>query len=328
MAGPRTILVTGGAGYVGSHACKALAEAGFTPVVYDNLSRGHDWAVRFGPLEVGELSDRALLDEVFARHQPAAVLHFAALAYVAESVAQPALYHRNNVMGSLNLLEAMVASNVTAIVFSSTCAVYGAPGNGLLTEDMPLAPVNPYGETKMMVERLLADFSRTHGLRHAALRYFNAAGGAPEDGLGEDHDPESHLVPLVLDVAAGRRPEITVFGDDYDTADGTCVRDYIHVMDLADAHVRALDHLLAGKGDLTLNLGTGTGYSVNQVIETARRVTGKAINTVAGPRRAGDPPVLVADAARAREVLGWKPARAALADQIGDAWRWHQKHFG
>ena len=328
MAELRTILVTGGAGYVGSHACKALAEAGFTPVVYDNLSRGHDWAVRFGPLEVGELSDRAKLDEVFARHQPAAVLHFAALAYVAESVAQPALYHRNNVMGSLNLLEAMVASNVAAIVFSSTCAVYGAPGNGLLTEDMPLAPVNPYGETKMMVERLLADFSRTHGLRHAALRYFNAAGAAPEDGLGEDHDPESHLVPLVLDVALGRRSEITVFGDDYDTADGTCVRDYIHVMDLADAHVRALDHLLAGKGDLTLNLGTGTGYSVNQVIEAARRVTGEAINAVIGPRRAGDPPVLVADAARAREVLGWKPARAALADQIGDAWRWHQKHFG
>ncbi|MCZ6637568.1 MAG: UDP-glucose 4-epimerase GalE, partial [Alphaproteobacteria bacterium] len=241
---------------------------------------------------------------------------------------QPALYHRNNVMGSLYLYEAMVASKVTAIVFSSTCAVYGAPGNGLLTEDMPLAPVNPYGETKMMVERLLADFSRTHGLRHAALRYFNAAGGAPEDGLGEDHDPESHLIPLVLDVALGRQSEITVFGDDYDTADGTCVRDYIHVMDLADAHVRALDHLLAGKGDLTLNLCTGTGYSVNQVIEAARRVTGKAINAVAGPRRAGDPPVLVADAARAREVLGWKPARAALADQIGDAWRWHQKHFG
>ena len=192
---------------------------------------------------------------------------------------------------------------------------------------MPLAPVNPYGETKMMVERLLAEFSTIHGVRHVALRYFNAAGGAPDDGLGEDHDPETHLVPLVLDVALGRRSEITVFGDDYDTADGTCVRDYIHVLDLADAHVRALDHLLAGRGDLTANLGAGSGYSVNQVIETARRVTGAPIKAVAGPRRAGDPPVLVADAARAQEVLGWRPARAALDDQISDAWRWHQKHF-
>jgi UDP-glucose-4-epimerase GalE len=197
-----------------------------------------------------------------------------------------------------------------------------------LTEDLPCAPVSPYGETKMMVERLLADFSRTHGLRHASLRYFNAAGAAPEDGLGEDHDPETHLIPLALDVAAGRRREITVFGDDYDTADGTCVRDYIHVMDLADAHLRALIHLLAGKGNLTLNLGTGTGYSVNQVIEAARRVTGKAITAVTGPRRAGDPPVLIADAGRARDVLGWEPARAALDEQIEDAWRWHQKHFG
>ncbi len=328
MAQARNILVTGGAGYVGSHACKALAEAGFTPVVYDNLSRGHDWAVRFGPLVVGELADRARLDEAFARHRPAAVLHFAALAYVAESVAEPALYHRNNVMGSLNLLEAMVGAGVAAIVFSSSCAVYGAPGDGLLTEDMACAPVNPYGETKMMVERLLADCSRDHGMRHVALRYFNAAGAAPGDGLGEDHDPETHLIPLVLDVAAGRRPEITVFGDDYDTADGTCVRDYVHVMDLADAHVRALEHLLAGKGDLTLNLGTGTGYSVNQVIETARRVTGKPINAVTGPRRDGDPPVLVADASRARAALGWHPAHAALDDQIIDAWRWHQEHFG
>ena len=328
MAEGRNILVTGGAGYLGSHACKALAAAGFTPVVYDNLSRGHDWAVRFGPLEVGELSDRARLDEAFARHQPAAVLHFAALAYVGESVAQPSLYYRNNVMGSLTLLEAMVGSNVAPIVFSSTCAVYGAPGDVPVVEDLPSAPVNPYGKSKMMVERLLANFSRAYGLRHAALRYFNAAGAAPEDGLGEDHDPETHLVPLVLDVAAGRRPGITVFGDDYDTPDGTCVRDYIHVMDLADAHVRALEHLLGDKANLTLNLGTGTGYSVHQVIEAARRVTGKPIAALSGPRRAGDPPVLVADASRARELLGWRPARTALEDQIGDAWRWHQKRFG
>jgi UDP-glucose-4-epimerase GalE len=327
MADKGNILVTGGAGYVGSHACKVLAAAGYTPVVFDNLSRGHERAVRFGPLEVGELADRDRLDEVFARHRPAAVLHFAALAYVAESVAEPELYHRNNVLGSLNLLEAMVGARVAAIVFSSTCAVYGAPADGLLVEDMPCAPVNPYGETKMKVEQHLADFSRDHGFRYAALRYFNAAGAAPDDGLGEDHEPETHLIPLVLDVAAGRRSDITVFGNDYETPDGTCVRDYIHVLDLADAHVRALEYLLADKGNLTLNLGTGSGYSVNEVIETAHQVTGKPIATVTGPRRDGDPPLLVANASCAHEVLGWAPTRG-LSDQISDAWTWHQKNFG
>ena len=328
MTDGRNILVTGGAGYVGSHACKALTAAGYTPVVYDNLCRGHDWAVRFGPLEVGDLLDRGRLDEVFARHRPVAVLHFAALAYVGESVAAPLLYYRNNVMGSLTLIESMMASGVESIVFSSSCAVYGAQGNAPLLEDLPPAPVNPYGASKRVVEGILVDSSHAYGLRHATLRYFNATGAAPEDGIGEDHDPETHLVPLVLDVAAGRRPEITVFGNDYDTPDGTCVRDYIHVMDLADAHVRALEHLLADKGNLILNLGSGAGYSVNEVIEAARRVTGKSVRAVNGPRRAGDPPVLVADATRAGELLGWRPVRAALEDQIGDAWRWHQKHFG
>ena len=329
MAEERNILVTGGAGYVGSHACKALAAAGYTPVAYDDLSRGHDWAARFGPLEVGALADRARLDEVIARYRPLAVLHFAAFAYVGESVIEPQLYYRNNVLGSLNLLEAMIGGRVTNMVFSSTCAVYGVPGGGkLLTEDHPLAPVNPYGASKMMVERMLADFSGAYGLGFAALRYFNAAGAAPEDGIGEDHDPETHLIPLALDAAAGRRAEITVFGDDYDTPDGTCVRDYIHVMDLADAHVRALGHLLDGGGNLTLNLGTGQGHSVREVLETAEAFTGRSISTAAGARRAGDPPVLVADAGRAREVLGWEPTRAALSDQIADAWAWHWAHYG
>ena len=328
MAGGRNVIVTGGAGYVGSHACKMLAEADFTPVVYDNLSRGHDWAVRFGPLEVGELGDRARLDDVFARHNPVAVLHFAALASVEESVKAPALYYRNNVAGSLTLLEAMAASGVSVIVFSSTCAVYGAQGGAPLVENLPCAPVNPYGRSKLMVEQMLADFAAATGLRYAALRYFNAAGAAPEDGLGEAQDPKTLLIPLLLDVAAGLRPEITVYGDDYETPDGTCVRDYIHVLDLADAHVLALDHLLAGNSNLTLNLGCGAGYSVNEVVEATRRVTGRSVPTVTGPRRDGDPPTLVADASRAGDMLGWRPVRAAIEDQIGDAWRWHQHHFG
>lgn len=321
-----TILVTGGAGYVGSHVCKALADAGLIPVVYDNLSRGHDWAVRFGPLERGDIADRARLEDVFVRYRPTAVLHFAALADVAESVKHPGLYYGNNVAGTLTLLDAMVKAGVGAMVFSSSCAVYGSPTKLPLNEDLPFAPVSPYGWSKRMVEQILVDYSATRGFDFASLRYFNAAGAAPEAGIGEDHNPEHHLIPLALDVAAGRRSSITVFGEDYPTPDGTCIRDYIHVLDLADAHVRALDHLRAGRGNLTVNLGNGVGYSVGEVIDAVERITGRRVTRVPGRRRPGDPPVLVADPSRARNVLGWMPTRSAIEVQVEDAWRWHRVH--
>jgi len=324
------VLVTGGAGYVGSHACLALGEAGYQPVVYDDFSRGYRWAVRFGPSEEGNILDTRHLLDVFARHRPVAVLHFAALTYVGESVSEPALYYRNNVAGSLSLLDAMKASGVRNIVFSSTAAVYGAPPESPIPESAPLLPINPYGMTKLTVERMLADFVKAYGFKAAALRYFNASGADPEARIGEAHDPETHLIPLVLDAASGRRASISVFGDDYPTADGTCIRDYIHVLDLADAHIRALASLV-GSADptmLALNLGTGSGASVREVIETARRVTGRPIPTMRAPRRAGDPPELVADPARARSVLQWSARRPALETQIRDAWRWHQAHFG
>jgi UDP-arabinose 4-epimerase len=324
--GGEIILVTGGAGYVGSHVCKALADAGLMPVVYDNLSRGHDWAARFGPLERGDIADRERLDKVLARYRPAAVLHFAALADVAESLRRPDLYYGNNVAGTLTLLDAMVAAGVATIVFSSSCAVYGTPSRVPVLEDLPLAPISPYGWSKRFVEQVLVDYSAAHGLAYASLRYFNAAGAAPEAGIGEDHSPEHHLIPLVLDVAAGFRPSIGVFGEDYATPDGTCIRDYIHVLDLADAHVRALDHLRAGRGSLMLNLGNGIGYSVREVIDAVEHVTGRRVTRVSQARRPGDPPVLVADSSRARDLLGWAPTRSAIEVQIEDAWRWHQVH--
>jgi UDP-arabinose 4-epimerase len=324
------ILVTGGAGYVGSHTCLALRQAGYRPVVYDNLSRGHRWAARFGPLEEGDILDTHRLVEVIAGHNPVAVVHFAALTYVGESQSDPALYYRNNVAGTLSLLDAMRQTNIGTIVFSSTAAVYGAPTVTPISEDAPLLPVNPYGTSKLTVERMLADFSGAYGFKAAALRYFNAAGADPEVRIGEAHDPETHLIPLVLDAASGRRKGISVFGDDYSTPDGTCIRDYIHVLDLAEAHVKALS-FLAAKIDptmLALNLGTGSGASVRCVIETAERITGHSIAVHKAPRRAGDPPVLVADASRAKEMLGWSASRPTLECQIGDAWRWHQAHFG
>jgi len=325
-----TILVTGGAGYVGSHACLALQQAGYKPVVYDNLFRGHRWAVQFGPFEEGDILDGRRLAEVFARHRPAAVLHFAALTFVGESVADPALYYRTNVVGALTLLDSMRAAGVRDIVFSSTAAVYGTPSVSPIPETAPLAPINPYGTTKLAIEGALADHARAYGFRVAALRYFNAAGADPDGRIGEDHDPESHLIPLVLDAAAGRREAISVFGDDYPTADGTCIRDYIHVLDLAEAHVRALERLASGAGAdlLGVNLGTGKGASVREVIETAERVTGRTIPVKHGARRAGDPPALVADPARAKSLLGWTAKRPSLDGLIGDAWTWHQAHFG
>lgn len=322
-----SVLVTGGAGYVGSHCCKALAYAGYSPVVYDNLTTGHRWAVKWGPLEEGDVLDRARLDAVIAKHKPVAALHFAALSQVGESMSEPARYWRVNVAGSLTLLEALIAADVKNFVFSSTAAIFGIPDRVPIVEDQPHAPINPYGQSKLAVERILTDFTAAYGLRATALRYFNAAGADAQSEIGEDHSPESHLIPLVLDAAAGRRPDIAMFGEDYDTPDGTCLRDYIHVADLADAHVLALKRLIGGGETRFFNLGNGNGFSVREVIAAAKRVTGRDFAVRAAPRRPGDPPSLVADATQAKATLGWAPQRAALEVQIADAWRWHQSHF-
>ncbi len=320
----QTILVTGGAGYIGSHACKALAHAGFVPVTYDSLERGHASAVKWGPLERGDLHDRARLEAVIRTHRPAGVMHFAAYAYVGESVEDPGLYYRNNVCGTMSLLESLRDTGVDCLVFSSTCAVYGIPDAVPIPESQSYRPINPYGRSKLMIEQILDDYRLAYGFRSYALRYFNAAGADPDGDIGESHDPETHLIPLVLDAAAGLRPHISVFGGDYPTPDGTCIRDYIHVCDLAEAHVAALRKLLAGDRGESLNLGTGVGYSVRDVIAAAEKVTGRRIPTVLAPRRPGDPPALVADPSRAREILAWQARRSNLDDLIGDAWRWHQ----
>ena len=319
---PIPILVTGGAGYIGSHTCKALARGGYLPVSYDNLVYGHEWAVKWGPLEVGDIGDRGRLDAVLEKYRPRAVLHFAAYAYVGESVDNPGKYYRNNVAGTLSLLEAMRDHGVEEMIFSSSCATYGMPLEIPIPETHPRQPINPYGASKLMVERMLADFHHAHGLHSVSLRYFNAAGADPDGTVGEDHDPETHLIPLVLDAAAGRREAITVFGDDYDTPDGTCIRDYIHVTDLADAHVLALKFLEENSVCDAFNLGNGQGFSVTEVVDTASRVTGRDIPVAIGPRRQGDPPRLVGDAARARKELGWQPNHADLEQIIGDAWKW------
>jgi UDP-glucose-4-epimerase GalE len=320
-----TILVTGGAGYIGSHACKALAGAGYLPVSYDNLSRGHRELVRWGPLEEGDLADGRRLAEVLRVHRPVAVLHFAALIAVGESVREPLLYYRNNVGGALSLLSAMEETGVRTIVFSSTAAVYGDPERVPLTEEAPRRPVNPYGRGKRLIEELLEDQAAARGLRYASLRYFNAAGADPEGETGEWHEPETHLIPLVLRAAQGRGAPLTLFGDDYDTPDGTCIRDYIHVSDLAQAHLLAVQALLAGRPSGAFNLGSGEGYSVRQVIEACRRVTGEAIPVAIGPRREGDPPRLVADPSRARQQLGWRPALSGLDTIVRTAWAWHRR---
>ncbi|MBK1646666.1 UDP-glucose 4-epimerase GalE [Thiocapsa imhoffii] len=319
------VLVTGGAGYIGSHACKALAHAGYTPVTLDNLVYGHRWAVRWGPLVAGDIADRACLDALIERHRPTAVLHFAAYAYVGESVQDPGKYYRNNVAGTLTLLEALRDHGIPHLIFSSTCATYGVPEQIPIDEQHPQHPINPYGASKLMIERMLADFDTAHGLKSIALRYFNAAGADPNAEIGEAHDPETHLIPLVLDAAAGRRPAITIFGDDYPTPDGTCIRDYIHVTDLAQAHVRALQALEQGADSTRYNLGNGHGFSVREVIDQAARVTGRPIPVERGPRRPGDPPRLIGDATRIRRDLGWQPQSADLETILHTAWRWHQR---
>ncbi|MDX5411620.1 MAG: UDP-glucose 4-epimerase GalE [Rhodobacterales bacterium] len=320
----KTVLVTGGAGYIGSHACKALRNAGYLPVTYDNLSTGWRDAVKFGPFEQGDLLDRERLDEVFAAHKPSAVMHFAALSQVGESMSDPGKYWLNNVTGSLHLIEAAVAAGCLNFVFSSTCATYGDQDNVVLDEQSPQQPINAYGASKRAIEDILRDFGVAYGLNHVIFRYFNVAGADPESEVGEFHQPETHLVPLILDAIEGKRAALTIHGTDYPTPDGTCIRDYVHVCDLVDAHILGLKWLEDGHGSRVFNLGTGTGFSVREVIEKSRFVTNREVPFVEGPRRAGDCTKLVSGSTRATEELGWTPTRSTLKSMIGDAWRWHQ----
>lgn len=323
-----TVLVTGGAGYIGSHAVLALELAGYRTLILDNLEYGHQELAQqhlSAKLIVGDTTDRALLDEIFSHHNIVAVMHFAAYIAVGESVSEPAKYYRNNVYGTLNLLEAMVAADVKRLVFSSTCAIYGPPKTVPIPEDHPQNPISPYATSKLMVEKMLIDFQSAYGLQSVCFRYFNAAGADPQGRLGEDHSPETHLIPLVLFAALGKRESVSIFGSDYDTRDGTCIRDYIHVCDLADAHVKGLGYLLDGGETSFFNLGNGSGFTVKEVIETARQVTGKEIVAVPCDRRAGDPPVLVGTSDRARAVLDWDPLYPDIETIITHAWQWHQK---
>jgi len=324
---PQTILVTGGAGYIGSHALLALQRAGYEVVVLDNLSNGHRELVEKLQVKliVGDTGDRPLLDHLFNTHEIAAVMHFAAYIAVGESVTDPAKYYRNNVVGTLTLLEAMVAASIQKFVFSSTCALYGVPKIVPIPEDHPQAPISPYATTKWMVERILADFDTAYDLEAVRFRYFNAAGADPTGLLGEDHIPETHLIPLVLLAALDQQKSISILGTNYPTPDGTCIRDYIHVTDLAAAHVLGLQYLLNGGDSTVFNLGNGTGFSVRQVIETAKQITGRDIKVVESDRRAGDPPVLVGSSDKARKVLGWQPQYPNLEEILAHAWQWHQQ---
>lgn len=318
-----TVLVTGGAGYLGAHACLALSQAGFAPVAFDDLSNGHAEHVRWGPLEIGDLNDGGRLDEVFAKHRPAAVLHFAARIEVGESIRDPGAFFQTNVGGTITLIEAARRAGVQALVFSSTCATFGEPMALPMDEQHLQTPLNPYGRSKLMVEQLLADYDRYAGFKSTVLRYFNAAGADLEGRIGEWHEPETHAIPLALEVALGQRPKFTIFGDDYDTRDGTALRDYVHVLDLADAHVLALRRLLAGGASSSYNLGTGAGTTVRELIAGVERVTGKPLAVQTAPRREGDAPILVADSAKARTELNWT-AKHDLNAILQSAWRWHR----
>jgi UDP-arabinose 4-epimerase len=315
------ILVTGGAGYIGSHVCKALAAKGYAPITYDNLSRGNLWAVKWGVLERGDIADAGHLRGVLERYQPGALMHFAAYAYVGESVQRPLLYYQNNVAATVGLLQTVINYGRMPVVFSSSCATYGVPERVPIPEDHPQHPINPYGSSKLFVERMLADLNVACGLPWMALRYFNAAGADPEGQIGEAHDPETHLIPLALEAARTGTP-VRIFGTDYDTPDGSCVRDYIHVADIANAHVRALEYLLAGGKSCAVNLANTRGYSVKEVLAAAEAVCGQRIQSEIAARRPGDPAVLVGDASRARAILHWEPTRSGLEMQIADAWRW------
>ncbi|MCV6587140.1 MAG: UDP-glucose 4-epimerase GalE [Marinibacterium sp.] len=320
----KRILVTGGAGYIGSHACKALKAAGYLPITFDNFDTGWREAVKFGPVVEGDLMNRADIDAAFAEHQPDAVMHFAALSQVGEAMKEPGRYWHTNVTGSLNLIEAATAAGCRDFVFSSTCATYGEHDNVVLDEATTQLPLNAYGASKRAIEDILRDFEAAHGLRHVIFRYFNVAGADPEAEIGEFHRPETHLIPLMLDAIDGKRDALTVFGTDYDTPDGTCIRDYVHVCDLVDAHILGLSWLENGKDSAVFNLGTGRGFSVREVIDQSKAVTNRAVPFVEGPRRAGDATKLVSGSTRAEAELGWTPSRSTLQQMITDAWRWHQ----
>lgn len=319
------ILVTGGAGYIGSHVNKELNRRGYETIVYDSLIYGHKESVKWGILEAGDLADEKRLEEVFAKYPVDAVMHFAAYAYVGESVREPAKYYRNNLCNTIHLLEAMRRHQVNTLVFSSSCATYGVPKQLPITEDMPQHPINPYGRTKWMAEQLFEDYKNAYGLQYCCLRYFNAAGADPDGEIGESHTPETHLIPLVLEAAAGVRDHVSIYGTDYPTQDGTCIRDYIHVTDLADAHIRALEYLKSGGQSRCLNLGNGKGWSVAQVIDTVKQVTGREFAVRKEAARPGDPPALVGSAKKAQEVLGWKPEYGKLRVIVEHAWRWQQE---
>jgi UDP-glucose 4-epimerase len=318
------ILVVGGAGYIGSHLNKEISEQGIKTVIFDNLSYGHEDFVKWGTFEQGDLGNIKDIRSVFRKYPIEAVMHFAAFTYVGESVEDPQKYYLNNVKNTLNLLQVMLEENVKYFVFSSTCATYGNPVEIPITEKHPQNPINPYGRGKLMVETVLKDYSNAYGLKYASLRYFNAAGADPDAEIGELHDPETHLIPLVLDVAAGKREDVKIFGTDYDTPDGTCIRDYIHVTDLAEAHILALEYLQNGGKSDVFNLGNGNGFSVKEVIETARKITGKDIKAVEADRRPGDPPVLVGSSSKAKETLNWNPKYDELSKIIETAWKWHE----
>ena len=326
-----TILVTGGAGYIGSHAVLALQRAGYRVVILDNLVYGHQDIVENvlkTELFVGNTTDRPLLDRIFSTYDIAAVMHFAAYIFVGESVENPQKYYDNNVVGTLTLLEAMLAASVKKFVFSSTAAIYGIPQVSPIPEDHPKEPINPYGRSKLMVEQILSDFDNAYDLKSVCFRYFNAAGADPSGLTGEDHNPETHLIPLVLFAALGKRDSISIFGSDYDTPDGTCIRDYIHFNDLADAHVLGLEYLLEGGKSEAFNLGNGNGFSVREVIETVKTVTGRELKVEERDRRPGDPPVLVGSGEKAKKVLGWSPQYADLSKIVSHAWQWHQQRHG
>ncbi|MDI3484658.1 MAG: UDP-glucose 4-epimerase [Methanobacteriaceae archaeon] len=318
------IFIVGGAGYIGSHVNKFLSNKGYKTLIFDNLSKGHEEFVKWGEFIKGDLKDRRLLDRIFREYDISAVMHFAALTDVRESIQDPRSYYKNNVKNTLNLIEAMQKSNVKNFIFSSTCAVYGNPIKVPITEDHPCNPISPYGRSKLMIENILEDYSNAYDFNYVSLRYFNAAGADPQTEIGEWHKPETHLIPIILDVAIGKRENVQIFGTDYPTPDGTCIRDYIHVMDLADAHYRALKFLEEDKSGI-FNLGNGDGFSVKEIIETCREVTGKKIPAIESQRRPGDPPRLIGSSKKARKILGWKPEFTSIKSIIETAWEWHQK---
>lgn len=319
----KKILVTGGAGYIGSHACKILHYNGYLPITYDNLVYGHQGAVQWGPFIAGDICDTKKLNETFKKYRPEAVIHFAAFAYVGESVEKPGKYYQNNVAGTINLLEVMRDCNCRDIIFSSTCATYGVPDQLPLDENSRQNPINPYGKGKLMIEQILEDYDKAYDLKYISLRYFNAAGADPEGTIGEDHDPETHLIPLAIETALGKRAVLEVYGTDYDTPDGTAIRDYIHVVDLSRAHMLALKYLQKNNNSDFFNLGTGAGTSVKEIINAVEKQSGLQLPIIYDGRRAGDPPILVASAEKAKKVLGWEPSRSDIDSIVKDAWNWH-----